>query len=607
MWGLDKNSKTDWRQTCRPSTRRLIQLYSALLHNAYLRGFIDGEIYQGKAKYACVPGLNCYSCPGAVGACPLGALQNALAAAGHRAGWYVAGVFLLFGTILGRTICGWLCPFGLLQELMHKVPTLKIKKSRLTRILTYLKYVLLAYFVAVIPLRYGLKHDMPMPGFCKYICPAGTLEGAIGLLSNPGNEDLFGLLGLFFTRKFVILIITGLACIFCYRSFCRFICPLGAVYGLFNRFCLVGVRVDTDKCNGCGNCVCHCGMDVKYVGDHECINCAKCMDVCAQKAISFKAGAVIIKGPADTSDEEEQKKRTNTGRIVRGIALVALCFALIWFNFLDPAARAAGRAGAGSAPAQSAEGKTVGSEVGQQLENFTINCFDGSTFNLSGTRGKVTFINLWATYCTPCLQELPYFEAFYREHKDDIAMLAVHSSTVTEDPQAYLADKGYSIPFALDKDDKVRRIVNGSSTLPQTIVLDRNGEVVYNRKGSVTPEVLAALYEQASAGGQAAPGSAGLTLPEIASEKGAGDYVILVTDERGAPVPGVTVQFCSDTECILGETGADGTARFDREAGVYTVHILQLPEGYAPDNTEYIAPLTPGTVSIGLRKGKAAE
>ena len=132
MWGLDKNSKTDWRQTCRPSTRRLIQLYSALLHNAYLRGFIDGEIYQGKAKYACVPGLNCYSCPGAVGACPLGALQNALAAAGHRAGWYVAGVFLLFGTILGRTICGWLCPFGLLQELMHKVPTLKINISSMS-------------------------------------------------------------------------------------------------------------------------------------------------------------------------------------------------------------------------------------------------------------------------------------------------------------------------------------------------------------------------------------------------------------------------------------------------------------------------------------------
>ena len=86
------NSKTTWRQANRPSTRRLIQLYSALLHNAHIKGFIDGEIYQGNAKYACVPGFNCYSCPGAVGACPLGAIQNAMASAGHRAGWYVMGI-----------------------------------------------------------------------------------------------------------------------------------------------------------------------------------------------------------------------------------------------------------------------------------------------------------------------------------------------------------------------------------------------------------------------------------------------------------------------------------------------------------------------------------
>ena len=256
---IKTDMRTDWRQTCSPSTRRLIQLYSALLHNAHLKGFIDGEIYQGKAKYACVPGFNCYSCPGAVGACPLGALQNALAATGHRAGWYMMGILLLFGTILGRTICGWICPLGLIQELLHKVPTFKIKKSNMTRMLSYLKYVLLAIFVIAIPLWYGLMHDMPMPGFCKFICPAGTLEGAIGLLSNPANTDLYSMLGIFFTRKFAILIIIGLACIFCYRSFCRFICPLGAIYGLFNRFCLVGVKVDMAKCNGCGSCVRHCG------------------------------------------------------------------------------------------------------------------------------------------------------------------------------------------------------------------------------------------------------------------------------------------------------------------------------------------------------------
>ena len=69
--------------------RRLIQLYAALLFNAHLRGFIEGEIYTGKTKIVCTPGLNCYSCPGAVGSCPLGALQNALAASGKRAGFYL--------------------------------------------------------------------------------------------------------------------------------------------------------------------------------------------------------------------------------------------------------------------------------------------------------------------------------------------------------------------------------------------------------------------------------------------------------------------------------------------------------------------------------------
>ena len=550
---INADIKTDWRKTCSPSTRRLIQLYSALLHNAHLRGFIDGEIYQGNAKYACVPGFNCYSCPGAVGACPLGALQNALASTGHRAGWYMLGILLLFGTVLGRTICGWLCPLGLIQELLHKVPTYKIKKNHITRMLTWLKYVFLAVFVCAIPLWYGLKHDLPMPGFCKYICPAGTLEGAMGLLSNPGNGDLYSMLGIFFTRKFVILIIIGLACIFCYRSFCRFICPLGAIYGLFNRFCLVGVKVDLNKCNGCGNCVRHCGMDVKYVGDHECINCAKCMDVCAQKAISFKAGNLTLKAPADTFSEEELQKRDKTGRIAWGIALLVLFFALAWFNFLDPAVQKSANpaaeptavqeaaapdseptavqeaaapdsepaaaqetaapdsepavaqetAASGSEPAaaQSAAAAPVGYEVGQRLPDFTIGCFDGSTFTLSETRGKVTFINLWATYCTPCVKELPHFDEFYRAHKDDVAILAVHSSIVTDEPADYLADKGYSFPFALDTDDDmIWQIVNGSSTLPQTIVLDRNGIVIYNQRGSVTPEVLEALYKKASSG-----------------------------------------------------------------------------------------------------------
>lgn len=490
---MDNKKKARTRPLC-PSTRRLIQLYSALLHNAYLKGFIEGEIYQGKTKIACVPGFNCYSCPGAVGACPLGSIQNALASTGHRAGWYVLGIIMLFGVIAGRTICGWICPLGLIQELLHKIPTYKIRKSSVTRALTWLKYVFLAVFVVAIPLWYGFKDDIPLPGFCKYICPAGTFEGSVGLLSNPNNKDLYSLLGIFFTRKFIIMLVIVLACIFCYRSFCRFICPLGAIYGLFNRFSIVGVKVDKDLCNNCGACVRTCGMDVRHVGDHECIHCTKCMDSCAMKAISFKAGNIVLKAPASAKEPAKTSKRKNAGRIAWGIALLVLCFALVWFNFLDPAAKA----GSGKGVDINALSGT-GSKAGMTLEDFSLTCLDGTEFRLEDKRGKVVMINLWATYCTPCVNELPYFNDLYLKHKGDIEILAVHSSIVTDDPAEFLKDKGYEIPFAVDtKDNRLWTVVNGSSTLPQTIVLNKEGKVIYNQVGSVTPEVLAALYAKAS-------------------------------------------------------------------------------------------------------------
>ena len=102
----------NWWRSHRPTTRRLAQVYCALLYNANLKGFVEGKIYTGPVKNVCVPGLNCYSCPGAVGACPLGALQNAAASTGARAGTYVLGILMLFGIILGRMVCGWLCPMG---------------------------------------------------------------------------------------------------------------------------------------------------------------------------------------------------------------------------------------------------------------------------------------------------------------------------------------------------------------------------------------------------------------------------------------------------------------------------------------------------------------
>lgn len=265
------NRISAWWGAHKPTKRRLIQVYAALLFNANIKGFIQGEIYTGPTKNVCIPGFNCYSCPGAVGACPLGALQNALASSGARAPYYVLGTLMLFGLILGRTICGWLCPLGLIQELFHKIPTPKIQKNRFTSVLSWLKYVILGIFVLAIPLLYSGQH-FPVPAFCKYICPAGTFEGAMALLANPVNDAKFSMLNILFTRKFIIMVLIFTACVFIYRAFCRFLCPLGAIYGLFARLSVLGVKVEASECTHCQRCVSHCKVDIRRVGDHECIH-----------------------------------------------------------------------------------------------------------------------------------------------------------------------------------------------------------------------------------------------------------------------------------------------------------------------------------------------
>lgn len=276
--------------------RPFVQLICAVLYNCNITGFAKGSIYQGDIKGICVPGLNCYSCPGAIGACPLGSLQSALVSSKYKLPYYIIGVLLLFGLVLGRLICGFLCPFGFLQELLHKIPTKKLKKNKYTRALSYLKYFILAVFVIIIPLT------LTLPGFCKYICPAGTIEGGIPLTIM--NEKLRGLIGWLFSWKVLLAAGILIASVFIFRFFCRFICPLGAFYGLFHRVSLFGIRVDDNICTRCQRCVTKCKMDVKNIGDAECIQCGECMDFCAAKAISFgykngKRSIVLTKNDID--------------------------------------------------------------------------------------------------------------------------------------------------------------------------------------------------------------------------------------------------------------------------------------------------------------------
>ena len=472
-----------------PTKRRLIQLYAALLYNAHVKGFIEGNIYTGSSKFLCVPGLNCYSCPGATGACPLGALQNAVASSGHRAPVYVLGILLLYGLILGRTICGFLCPFGLIQELLHKLPTPKINKGRFTRWLSWLKYVILAVFVVLIPLYYAAQY-IPLPAFCKYICPAGTMEGAVGLLSHPGNADKYSMLGPLFTGKFLVLLLVVTMCIFMYRAFCRFLCPLGAIYGLFSRIAIIGVKVDATKCVNCGRCTAGCKMDIRHVGDHECIHCGECIDMCPTSAISFKAGKYTI----SSKNQTPKARRTAIVGIIAASLLVA---ALICFNLPSAPDDTA------VLPIQEQQNAAeplppVGKEIGMRAADFSAPVYSSDTvFHLQDHQGKVVILNFWATWCTPCVNELPHFDDIANSYADDVVVVALHSHLVTDDVDAFLAKHDYQLTFALDQTGDIITSFGGSTMLPHTVILDRNGTIIYNAVGSLTLEKLEALVAPA--------------------------------------------------------------------------------------------------------------
>ena len=185
------------------------------------------------------------------------------------------------------------CPIKLISELNF---VKKLKKNRLTRRLSWLKYGILAVFAIGIPAWFAFRR-VPLPGFCKFICPAGTLEGAVLLLLHPANDALRALTGPLFAWKLSVLAGILCACVFLYRAFCRFLCPLGALYSLMSRLALLGVRVDPARCTDCGACVRVCKLDIRAVGDRECVHCGDCIGVCPAGAISFRAGKLVLRGP----------------------------------------------------------------------------------------------------------------------------------------------------------------------------------------------------------------------------------------------------------------------------------------------------------------------
>ncbi len=276
--------------------RKCSQFISTLIQNSYFGFLTTKTIYTGPLKKFCSLGLNCYSCPAALFSCPLGALQQVFISLRILPGeylskvlFYVLGQILLQSLLLGRFICGWLCPFGFLQDLLYKIPFYKRTFHLPFRAQRYLKHLFLLFFIILFPIIFLTELGYGLLWFCKYFCPAGTLQaGYFHLILEPSLSKKIG--SIFFLKN---LLLGGiiLFCIIEIRFFCKNLCPLGLIYGFFNRFSLFKLRWEESKCNKCLLCekACPMGLTIpKELNSLECIRCLNCVEICPTKAISLR-------------------------------------------------------------------------------------------------------------------------------------------------------------------------------------------------------------------------------------------------------------------------------------------------------------------------------
>jgi ferredoxin-type protein NapH len=248
------------------SRRWAIQLGSLVLVNSYFFPWFK--------RIPCA-GMNCYACPASIFACPIGVLQQF--SVSHKIPLYTIGFLGLIGALVGRLACGWFCPFGLLQDALHKI---RVPKLRVSNRFGWTRYAVLVLLVGVIPY-------LTLETWFSKLCPVGTLEAGIPILSF--NAELRNLIGGMFILKLSILAAFLVGMVFIRRPFCRFFCPLGAIYSLFNRFSSFQVAVDKAKCTKCDQCQKVCPTDIKiYENAHnsQCIRCLDCIKKCPVSAIT---------------------------------------------------------------------------------------------------------------------------------------------------------------------------------------------------------------------------------------------------------------------------------------------------------------------------------
>jgi len=282
-----------------PLTARLARM-RVWVQAASLLVWLDPLNY--RMHFICSPVFHCYSCPLASFACPIGVLANF--AAIHVFPFIAIGTLAIFGVFFGSFICGWVCPFGFLQDLLGRIPTPKLE---LPSWLGYTRYLVLVGFVVLIP--YLLGEDHPL-FFCS-LCPAGALEAA---LPNTARLAIAGEALVWpSAAKLTIFLLVTLAMFFTWRPWCTLFCPLGAIYGLCNKVSFFFLRFHPDQCNDCDVCarLCHYhGRSQRRGGETDCV---RCLDCTSCSAITVSSVFQKPRAPADKPIESELVSLTVDG------------------------------------------------------------------------------------------------------------------------------------------------------------------------------------------------------------------------------------------------------------------------------------------------------
>ena len=135
-------------------------------------------------------------------------------------------------------------------------------------------------------------------------------------------------------------------------------------------------------------------------------------------------------------------------------------------------------------------------KAGNKAPDFTAELIDGSSISLSDLKGKPVIINFWATWCGPCVREMPAFERLKEDFGDEIGIIAVNCGDDADTVKDFVDEYGYTFPVVLDEDYEVTMLYP-SNSIPYTVVLDANGKITHVSTGAYDADTMYGRYKEA--------------------------------------------------------------------------------------------------------------